>query len=72
MFDIVTRAQAVILRSLGEALIVIQQQAGITPRHIRNLYNEAQTRDGVSKRGASDIQGAVCITVNARCELGGC
>ncbi|RPB28962.1 hypothetical protein L211DRAFT_864606 [Terfezia boudieri ATCC MYA-4762] len=44
MFDIVTREQAVILRSLGEALIVIQQQTGITPRHIRNLYNEAQTR----------------------------
>ncbi|KAF8420374.1 hypothetical protein EV426DRAFT_612094 [Tirmania nivea] len=44
MFDIVARAQAVILRSLGEVITVIQQQTGITPRHIRNLHNEAQKR----------------------------
>src|SRR5438445_10855909 len=44
MFNIVTHAQAVILRSLGEALVVIQQQTGITPRHVRNLHNEAQKR----------------------------
>ncbi|KAF8418343.1 hypothetical protein EV426DRAFT_645420 [Tirmania nivea] len=44
MFDIITHAQAVILRSLGETLAVIQQQTGITQRHIRNIHNEAQKR----------------------------
>lgn len=42
IFDIIARAQAIISRSLGEALAVTQQQAGITQRHIRNLHNEAQ------------------------------
>ena len=41
MFGIVTRGQSGILRSLGEALVVIQQQTGITPRH---FYNKAQTK----------------------------
>ncbi|RPB24701.1 hypothetical protein L211DRAFT_745782, partial [Terfezia boudieri ATCC MYA-4762] len=41
---IVTRAQAVILRSMGEALAIIQQQTGITPRHVQNLSKEAQKR----------------------------
>ncbi|KAF8421670.1 hypothetical protein EV426DRAFT_195391 [Tirmania nivea] len=44
MFDIVSRTQAVILRSIGETLAIIQQQTGITPRHVWNLYTEAQQR----------------------------
>lgn len=42
--DLVTRAQAIILRSLGETLAVVQQQTGITPQHIRNLHNRAKDR----------------------------
>lgn len=45
--DIVSRAQAVILRSMGEALAITHQQTGVTPRHVRNLYNEAQQRSGI-------------------------
>jgi len=32
---------------MGEALGIIQQQTGITPRHVRNLYNGAQERGWV-------------------------
>jgi len=32
---------------MGEALGIIQQQTGITPRHSRNLYNGAQERGWV-------------------------
>jgi len=32
MFDVVSHTQPVILRSMGEALGIIQQQTGITPR----------------------------------------
>jgi len=46
-FDVVSRAQAVILRSMGESPGIIQQQTGITPRHVRNLHNEAQARGWV-------------------------
>ena len=47
LFDVVSRAQAVILRSMGEAMGIIQQQTGITPRHVRNPYNGAQKRGWV-------------------------
>jgi len=29
---------------MGEALGIIQQQTGITPRHVRNLYDGTQER----------------------------
>ncbi|KAF8423884.1 hypothetical protein EV426DRAFT_112507 [Tirmania nivea] len=44
MFDIVTRAQAVLLRSLGEALAIVQQQTGISQGQIRNLHNNTKAR----------------------------
>jgi len=43
MFDIVTRAQAVLLRSLGEALAVVQEQTGIS-QQVRILQNNARAR----------------------------
>ena len=44
MFDIVTRAQAVILRSLGETLAVIQQQTGLSAKQVNDLHTEAKGR----------------------------
>ncbi|KAF8430295.1 hypothetical protein EV426DRAFT_556624, partial [Tirmania nivea] len=41
---IVTRAQAVILRSLGEGLAIIQQYTGFSQGQIRNLQNNAKAR----------------------------
>ena len=46
-FNVVSRAQAVILRHLREAPGTTQQQTGITPRHARNPYNGAQERGWV-------------------------
>ena len=44
MFDIVTRAQAVILKAVGESLAVIEQQTGITGRQVRNIWNATLAR----------------------------
>lgn len=44
MFDLITRAQAVILKSIGETLEVINQQTGINIRQVRNIYNKATER----------------------------
>ena len=44
MFDIVTCTQVVTLRSLEEALAVVQQQTGISARQVRNIHNKAKDR----------------------------
>jgi len=44
MFDIATRAQAGLLKALGETLAIIQQQTGITQRQAWNIHKEAQNR----------------------------
>ena len=44
MFDVVTCAQKVILRSLEEALAIVQQQTGISARQVRNIHNKAKDR----------------------------
>ena len=44
MFDIVTCAQAVILRSFEEALAIVQQQTAISVRQVRNIHNKTKDR----------------------------
>ena len=47
LYNIVTKVQAVILRSLGESLQAIHQQTGISIRQIRNIHNSLQQQEWV-------------------------